>query len=204
MKYFSLYPSSQITLGAKKACLIDLEESKYCELPLIYGKIFFKEDTIEIEKMKVKFSKEEYSFLDEFLQFLQKNNFGEFLEKKINFKNLNHLNYNVPFQVITSIIDFKKYNDCEKVISRINVIPKSTQIRLFFDSNIDELSTLISMLIRKGFMNVELILNFNKTLQYQELIDLIKNNSIIFRIILGNCEEDKFLNPSFNILTLCL
>ncbi len=204
MKYFNLYPSTILTIGANKSCIVDIERSIYCQVPNSMGAFFLNNKRFDIEQTICGYPQEEQKIIQGYIDFLIENNFGFKTESKINFKyHDNFKNYISPFLYESLIIDSNSEMELNEIIPYVpnQQLFRFVQIRLFFTPRLIFLMYLAEWFKNNSYNNVEIVFNCDLSLEISCYIDLInKYTSVISRLVIMNAGSNDNLNNKKIIL----
>jgi SPASM domain peptide maturase of grasp-with-spasm system len=195
MSYFSILPSSIITIGAKKSCIVDIEKSIFCQIPNSMAKFFIENKSFKIENIISSLSIEDRDVFLEYVNFLVINKFGIKTNFETRFKYFTEFDkYDSPFIFENIIIDANSQNDLINVLTSISgkQLYNSIQFRMFFRPDYDFLLFLINYLDKGDFLKVELILNYNfniTTNSYKHILN--EYSTIISKIIVMGATQNK-------------
>lgn len=197
MSYFNLYPSTIITEGVKKSCVVDVEKSLHFQLPNSIGHFLNLNRTFDIPDIKKTLTRSDFSILNNCISFLTNNSFAGLSEKPLYLTSHDITReFDVPFDFESIIIDANTDKDLTEFIQALpqsNQV-KSVQLRLFFTPNYEYLIFLAEFFITNGFQNVELVMCFSHFVKEDELLFIVNTYTIaISRIIIMGCIEGKLL-----------
>ncbi len=193
MTYISLLPSTIISKGINRSCLIDVEKSIYCTIPNSLAELFSEQKQFVLAEVLNLFDNEDKETFIEYVDFLEEHNFIIRSINLIRFKYYDNKSYHSPFELETLIIDSIGFKDFEDKICKIKLFPEFFQIRFFKELTIDELKKIANYLQENDFLNIELLLSHNHKISEEEYINLYKKHKIFSRIIISNYSENKTL-----------
>jgi SPASM domain peptide maturase of grasp-with-spasm system len=194
MTFISLLPSTIITVGANRSCLIDVEKSFYCLIPNSLANLFYKSKTFCKEDIISNLDAEGVEILDEYIDFLIKNNLIiESHSNKMNFVYYENEKINIPFAIQSAIIDGFNESDLIPKINFFNDVAQYLQLRVYDAINLTSLSNILDYMRSNGIINVELVVKYDGGFDVNDMIELFNNFKIISRIILYNFSENKLL-----------
>lgn len=194
MTYISLLPSTIITIGSSRSCLVDVEKSFYCLIPNSLANLFYLSKRFCKEEVVSNLDTESIEVLDEYIEFLVKNNLiFESHSDEIEFLYFENEKNNIPFEIQTAIIDGFNESDLTPKINFFNNVAQYLQLRVYDAIHLTSLSNLLECMRSNGNINVELVLKYDENLGVNDLIELFNDFKIVSRIILYNFTENKLL-----------
>jgi SPASM domain peptide maturase of grasp-with-spasm system len=194
MTFISLLPSTIITEGANRSCLIDVEKSFYCVIPNSLANLFYESKKFCKEEVVSNLDTESIEVLEEYIDFLAKNNLTfESHSDDIEFIYYENQKGIVPHEIQTAIIDGFYESDLVTKITYFNILPQYLQLRVYDSLNLISLHNILDCISLKGIINVELVLKYDVTLNISDLIETLNIYKNISRIILYNFVENKVL-----------
>ena len=192
MSYFSLLPSTLITIGVKKSCVVDIEKSFYCQIPNTMAIFFKAKRKFDIEKELKSLNNEEKEIFEDYISFLTNHNFGMIHDsKKIAFRHFKETDlYISPFSLESMIIDANSKEDLLYYLSFLpnTQITNHLQLRLFF---CPEYSFLLLLAQKLDYLRLELIIQNNSAIKdsdYQVLLS--KYSSTISKIVVMSATQN--------------
>ncbi len=159
MTLVSLLPSTFITRGVNRSCIVDTEKSTFCVVPNTLAFLFEEKRTLNIKKALVNLESEECEIVNDYIFFLIENNFAVLLEKEISFGSLDDKEIDIPASLYTVVIDTENFEGLYRKIKFFEEIPEAIQLRLFFNVNMDILHNILNYLTVRGFRNIEILIN---------------------------------------------
>lgn len=194
MSYLNFLPSSIISEGKNRACLIDVEKNHYCLIPKSLAWIFRRKQGFYIEDVDNTLVDDEKVIFKEYISFLESNGFAIVSDKEIYFKKFTLNNYKTPFTVYNIILDFKDTKNFKEKIDTVKGIHfRSVQVRLYFAPNHLFLNNLFDYLSEIDFNNIEVILNHNKSFVDVDYKRLFLAYRMLSRIIIMDYYENRWI-----------
>jgi len=194
MNYLNLLPSSIITSGINRACMVDVENDRYCVIPNSLADLFQGEYSILIKTITDKLSDYEKDIFKDYILFLESNNFAIVSEKSMGFIPFTLNNFEIPYAIQSAVIDFNNEKGLETKMNAIkNINTHLMQFRIYFAPSPLFLQNLFECLEKIECNNVELIFNHNKNFtdsDYEEYFFLSRK---IARIIVMGYSETKWI-----------
>jgi hypothetical protein len=121
MRFFSLYPSSDFTIGNKDSCLVDIERSLFVTLPKTMGSFFLLHRQFDIDKLLFEFDDNEKDIIEEYILYLCENRFGFITTFAPSFEYYNfNKQFDNPFLYQTLILDISSLNQIVFLKQKIN------------------------------------------------------------------------------------
>ena len=160
--FFSLYPTSIITTGHSKACIADINDARFVQIPLDMANFIQTHNQFDIDKKISPLNPRDAEAVMSYIEMLTKYHFG-MVSEFFPLMSYNLGLFKKPFPIDSLIIDA----DCEHILlNTLRCLPHDTisrfvQIRLFFKPAIEFLNTVGNVLIEHNMLNVEMV--FNKT-----------------------------------------
>ncbi|MDD2330259.1 MAG: grasp-with-spasm system SPASM domain peptide maturase [Bacteroidales bacterium] len=196
MTYFSLLPSTIITVGIKKSCIVDIEKSLFAQIPNGMASFFRDKRNFEIEKELELFCHEERMIIEDYISFLVNHNFAIIHNcKKIAFKYIEETyRYKSPFALESIIIDAKTKEDLLYFLSFLPTtqITNLLQLRLFFCVGF---SFLLLLAKKLKYLRVELVIQYNPAIEDDDYHVLLNHySSTISRVVVMGTKEKKQSN----------
>jgi SPASM domain peptide maturase of grasp-with-spasm system len=196
MTYFSLLPTTIITIGYKLSCLFDMEKSFFCQIPNSMAQLINNEKSFITNDFLMRYEFNDREIIQEYIDFLLKNNFAIKTEHKTNFKYFSeYSDFCTPYHLNSLLIDS---NSEENLLYNLSLISKnkiyiaSIQIRMFFNPTIFFIKNLMEQLFIYNYKNIELILNYNSNFDYKEYEDLFNDySSLLAKLIIMGCNINK-------------
>lgn len=207
MTYLNLLPSTIITKGKNRACLTDVEKNHFCTVPKNLTDLFEESNIIDLEEVEKKLSQADILILVDYVNFLEENGFAVKSRKKINFDFFDFDFFESPFKFQNIILDLGSAADCYRVINKIENVPQSLQLRLYFVPNVDCLYNILNQLLQNDFNNIELVCNYNLKISFQSYQEIFDSYRILSRIVLMrypktiNLYENKILGIKESLKT---
>jgi SPASM domain peptide maturase of grasp-with-spasm system len=192
MIYINLIPSSLITKGKYKSCLIDVEKSIYCIIPNSLADIFLEQKQFILNDVLNGYDNDNKEIFLEYILFLEENQFIIKSDKIINFKFYDTVIYSSPYKIETLILDAIDFQDIIIKIQQLVILPEFLQVRIFEKLKFEELEIVFSLFKDKNFRNIEILINHLKTTDIQ-YINLFNKYKIFSRFIIFNYESNIIL-----------
>ena len=121
--------------GATKSIICDLQRSDYDEIPNTLFDLLTTHDGSSIDDIKACYPKEEHEIIDEYISFLQENEYIFFTDTPEDFPAI-QLQWDSPQWVTNAVLDFDKHSayDISGVITQLSTLRCNALELRFFDS----------------------------------------------------------------------
>lgn len=191
--YFKLFANCLPVKGAKRSIVCDLQRNQFDFIPNDLFKIL--KESKPYSELKDTLSEEDSQTLDEYFDFLEKNEYGFWCtEEELHHFPALELSYETPSIITNAIIDVDLYSkhDFRVVYTQLDDLGcKNLQIRFYNKLNTAQISDIIKPLIFSRINSLELIVQHTDGNQESELLDLCRKNLKIVNIIISGHEADK-------------
>lgn len=193
MNFINLLPSTVITKGINKSCLIDIEKSIYCTIPQTLAILFENSNALEYDVIYRSLEEEDRKTFDEYIVFLEKNNFIIRSEKVIDFVYFDEDNIELPYDIQNIIVDVYSERTLFEKLDFISIIPEQLQLRLFFQPDYNLLNMLADYLYDNSFINVEIVFNHSITITDELYVSLFQKYPILSRLVIMAHDKNEVL-----------
>lgn len=194
--FFSLYPTSVIAIGYAKACISDIGDARFVQIPIDMANFVQNHKQFNIDEEVSKLNTDETEAVKSYINMLTKYHFG-MLSKFLPMMSYSLGTFRKPFPIDSLIID----SDSEqRVFDTLNYLPHDTmsrfvQIRLFFAPTIEFLNIVGNELVEHNMLNVELVFNKEESINFDDYGVIIRNFPFhILRLIVMGCGCDSRSN----------
>jgi len=200
-KIFLLYADCIPVKGYSRSIIYDLGRNKYKFISNSLCDILLKYEAKTIEEIKNIYNYEENDTIDEYFNFLIKNEFIFFcnINEKDNFPKIK-LDFKYPALISNAIIDINNkfsYNINDLLNQLEELGCRDIQVRIFNKVSIKFLKELIKNFSNKGFRNIELAFKYVNDFNLEELKLFVKENGNIGSILIYNSPYEKIVQENF-------
>lgn len=204
-KHILLYESCRLVKGYNRTCLVDQQRLK---IELVDNEIFKIFDSENLEKSKSEildnYSVDEKEIINEYFDFLIKNEYAfECTKEEIIFFPKLSLDFDIPSKISNCILDFSTIPDdmfnYQKFIQDLdNYGCENIQIRIFTDTNLNNLSRFLSIFDQTIIYRIELLLKHNTEKEEEEYKKFLKKHARVNELILHSAPFDRSLTLNSN------
>ncbi len=195
---FILFADCVPVRGANRSVVCDIQNNKYHFIPNGLYHILKNYEGKTIGFVKKEFKDEFDETIDEYFEFLLKNNLVFFNSNPELFPKIS-LEWHSPALITNMIIDFDKLNhSLKKIIPQLEELKCSyIQFRFFRETSLNFVRKLLDIinLEKSRIIHIDLILPYNDKLKKNKLDVIIKKNPRIHSIILYNSPYEKSHHP---------
>lgn len=193
-KYLKLFESCLITQGIKRSLIADVQRHTYYIVPNSLICLFDFDHVFKIPKDA------DRKIIDEYIDFLINNEICFFCDVDLigNFPSLNIERWDYPSKITNAIIEVNSFN---QLMSIKNVLEELTQklytlhveFHIRNSLNIGELQACFQMFDKFDLYNYIVVFPLEEKTDVDSVIQLIRYHYKIFRAIIFNTGEDKFI-----------
>ena len=201
-KPFKLFANCIAVKGANRSTICDLQRNEVKLIPNDLCLILKKYQGKTINAVKEIYRNEFDSTIEEYFNFLLKNEFIFFTDTPEIFPALSP-EWNDPSSINNAILDFSKNSqyELEKVIDQLNELNcRHLEIR-FYDSvrpsKIEKILKHIDF-IKSSILSVDIIFSFSDKITDQSIQNLLRNHIRIASIKVFNADKNKYVPPVRN------
>lgn len=195
--YFKFFESCKIVDGVNRSLICDLQRKKGEFIPRDLSVIIQKYDGRTISEIKKIYSNKYDSIIEEYFDFLNKNEYIFFTENPELFPKMESIYHN-PFEISNSIIDVgdnKKItlNRIKKSIGELDSLKcKYLEIRFYTEYNLDTISNMLNTVdYINGVLNsIILYLPYSKNTNNEMLDNFFSKNIRVCYIVVYNSKSD--------------
>ncbi len=191
--WFKLFACCIIVEGVSSSLIYDVQRNKFYDLPNDYLDILYSSKINDITTIKKNFGYSSEA-IDIFFNNFIKEEIGFYTKSPNSFPEIN-LTWDSPYHITNSIIelDFEKSFNFASVIRQLDSLAcYAIQIRLLSIFTIDFINELVAYFKNSRFMHIEILILY-ESIKLESLIDLIKNEARLYRIMIYAGLEDKIL-----------
>lgn len=171
MNVFSLYACCIPVKGAKLSVICDLQRNEYIYIPQGLYEILTLHKDKESQQIKNFYPIEVHKTIDEYFEYLVKNEWGFWNDESIAFPSID-LSYDRPEIINNAIIDNGKESnhDFQKYFKELELLGcRFIELRYYEEIHIDELENMLSFTVGYSFRNITLYIKYNKELSLKEI-----------------------------------
>ena len=199
-KYFKLFANCIITKGYNVSLISDLQRYKSEIIPNDLVEIIeVLNQNITVSSLKKKYSKSNFQSISEYLNYLEKNDFGFYCDRF----DLNHLielnkEFNIPYLITNSIIEYSKekdFNNLDSIAVQLDKLGcRNITILLYFKIKIKLLNNYIEIFNNTRLESFDIYLKY-EIFNTLEIIQLAKTttNKIKTIIFFDSPKDEKIL-----------
>lgn len=194
--YYIPYANCIPVKGVRRSLICDLQIGRYYYIPNDLFEILSSVKSIRLSDMFKEFDVDDHQTLNEYFDFLIKNNLG-FLDDEPNlFPDLSR-EWDFPGRISNAIIDVEESNiskiNYEKALNELSTLGcYCIQLRCFDLNNLKLLEdTILRYTLDSTFREIRLVLPFIEENQKYLLDQLLRRNKRITHITYFNCEVEK-------------
>ncbi|MEO5775454.1 MAG: grasp-with-spasm system SPASM domain peptide maturase [Flavobacterium sp.] len=194
-KKIKLFASCIPVKGAKRSIICDLQRHAYTFVPNDLFDVITTCDGLNIEAIKKKYHNKYDDIIEEYYQFLFKNEFTFSTENPELFPKMDMLWFE-PFEITNSIIDIDIKFEKEKILSQLeNLKCKFVEFRFYRGNYMQHIKKILVFLEeKKSIINsVGFVIPSSIEFGFNDLEFLINNNPRIFYFIVTGSDENKLI-----------
>ncbi|WP_109098719.1 grasp-with-spasm system SPASM domain peptide maturase [Aquimarina sp. AU58] len=185
-KSFKLFANCIIVKGASLATICDLHRGKVYSIPLPLAEFLEKTKNSDTPEDIKKFSQEDRETVQEYLEYLEKNELGFWTDEPDRFPDLN-LQWKSPEHINNAIIEMEQLNndDLQKITTALtNLLCKFVEIRFYKTIDLDKLAFFAGHCAKSVIRSITVFLPFTSELDTKEIERLsIKYPRIVLFIV---------------------
>ncbi|MCC9138811.1 grasp-with-spasm system SPASM domain peptide maturase [Pontibacter silvestris] len=193
--YFYLYANCFVTRGFSRSTIIDVAHKNLYFIDNAYCDLIsrFRVDKIGAVINSFEAQKDVTYFL-EFLNFLQANNLGTFVQDITLFPAIS-LDWDHPSKVTNAIIDSRNINhDFEDILKQLDDLGcLDVQLRFYEKTEISYLESILELTAPTAITAVQMIIRYNALIDSMDYHRLVKKYPVLDLIIVYGSPENKFL-----------
>ena len=158
--YFILFANCVAVKGSKRSSICDLQNNRIKIVPNLLLDVISLFKTMPVSEIKYHYNNELDEGIDNYLETLEKENFGFWTTEPESFPDLS-LQWDSPSIITNAIVDIDEASnyDLENVFSQLNDLGCiSLQIRIYWKVNSSNLNELLSFTWTSRIKSIELIL----------------------------------------------
>lgn len=206
-KSFKLFANCIIVKGASLATICDLHRGKVYSIPIPLAE--FLESTKNSNTLQDinLFSDEDKETVQEYLEFLEKNELGFWTDEPERFPDLN-MQWKSPEHINNSIIEMERldYGDLKKITTALaNLLCKFVEIRFYKIVNLDKLAFFVEHCSESVIRSITVFLPFTAGLNVKDVEKLSIKYPRIALFVLHSAKGKKtlenFKHPKIKILS---
>lgn len=191
--YFLLFSNCIPVKGAKRSILCDLQMSRYRFIPNLLYEIICNNRNKTIQQIKKRYKNKYNEGIDLFFNLLINEQWAFCTNAPEQFPPLD-LNWDSPLKITNSIIDINnnsKY-DVLKVIQQLSTLNcEAVQVRIWGDVNINVLKNISKQISESAISHSEFIFRYSNIMEEKELLELVRSNKRIRKIVVFNSLKEK-------------
>jgi len=176
--FLRLFESCQIVIGARRSLICDLQKNSYVFIPNTLAKLITPTKILDLVKIRQRLKDKDVEILDDYIQFLTKNEFVFFCSKEEveSFPELS-MKFDYPAHISNAIIDSNKKSnhDYSRIIEKI-LIPclcRNLQIRFYDKISLDYLKEIMEVVNNSFVKSLEVIIKDDNKTSDQDLINIV-------------------------------
>jgi SPASM domain peptide maturase of grasp-with-spasm system len=194
-KYLILFGNCTLTKGVNQSIIQDLQAGTYFRIPNSLADLITLFEKDSIEAVKSKFTIEENEIIDEYIEFILKNNLGFLVEKELlpSFPKIS-IDWQSPFEITNSIFDYSNHNAkyFESFLTQIQQLQcEFLEMRIFNLINQSELLQILSLISESNIKGVSFYVRYNSLCKefdyFNEIISKIKISPGYLHFIFFDC-----------------
>ncbi|MGE0090896.1 MAG: grasp-with-spasm system SPASM domain peptide maturase [Bacteroidales bacterium] len=199
-KYFKMFSCCIPVKGVSRSVICDLQRNSFEFIPNDLYNIIHLFPEMSISSIKEKYNKKFDETIDEYIEFLVKNEFGFYCTKDelVFFPELD-LEWDYPARITNAIIDLNKSSDycLLNVFQQLEMLNcKDIQIRIFDVLDYNQIEKIISYSDGSIIKSIELLICYNENITNNELFALSKKYTRIKTIVIhGSYKDDIVTDP---------
>ena len=196
-KCLKLFECCLLVKGSRRSLICDVQRNDYKFIPNDLYDILIEYDGKSIETLKSNFAKTEHPVLEEYLSFLEKNEFIFWCDPdEIDLFPEIDLNWDVPSTISNTIIDIDEFSshDLSTLIPQFEVLNcQDIQIRSYTKKNISFWKDFLVLTKTSKIKNIEIITQWDEEYDYKEIFDLTRLNLRLRAIIFHSSSINKII-----------
>jgi SPASM domain peptide maturase of grasp-with-spasm system len=188
-----LFANCILVRGATRSLICDVQRLTFHFIPDALSTILTKQKGKPIDAIKLYFKNEYDAFIDEYFDFLVKQELVFFTNTPSNYPKLD-LKWEEPFLITNAIIDTDNISDFDipSVFTELDAIfCKNVQIRCFTQKGIEYFDTLLTHLSSKRITNIEILTHFDDSFTEVALEELCQKHKRLSILTLYASAENK-------------
>ena len=197
-KNIKLFATCISVKGVNRAVICDLQRNSITFIPDDMHDLLELHDGKKLIEIKKYYNNEHDDVINEYYDFLFKNEFVFFTDYPELFPPMS-LEWHEPFAINNAIIDVSSDFDFETILEQLSFLYcKSIEIRFFTTIEIDFIHKILTYLenTKSIITSIGFVAGLSDLTQQSTLDSLIINYPRISYFIIGNCFENKFIEPT--------
>ena len=192
-KIFAMYPSCVIVEGKYKDAIYDLQRGEYSLIPHSLTYILKNHKRDSIGKIRRKY-KENIHFIDEYLDFLIKKDYGILIDKKDNiFVPIQSQSF-TPNLITNAIFDYcnSSVYSLKTTIRELTELKcENLEIRFYDYISLEKLEKILSYTSDSTLRDIEIMVQYGNEYNIKSIIDIRLKFKRLRKITIVNCPREK-------------
>ncbi len=197
MKKIKFFECCHFVKGVNRAIICDLQRGQYIFVPLALVELFTQFDKYSVEEIKKNFPVSDHEYIDEYLDFLVKEEFIFFTNTPDLFPRIS-TEWDEPYVISNMIVDIDKIDHpWDKIMETITSLGcRHLQIRCFSVKKIEYLVKILYVFFESRIASIELIVKWDGMLGEKDIIELFESSQRLFTLIIHSCKDNAVLESS--------
>jgi len=195
--YFKMFSCCIPVKGASRSVICDLQRNSFEFIPNDLYKIILLFPEMNIFSIKEMYNNKYDETIDEYIEFLVKNEFGFYCTKdELKFFPELNLEWDYPALISNAIIDLNKTSNYSlyDVFQQLEMLNcKDIQIRIFDVLDYNQIEKIISYSDGLRIKSIELLICYNQNITDKELFTLSKKFTRIKTIVIHSSHKDEIV-----------
>lgn len=196
MKYFILYASCVPVKGYKRSIICDLQKKSYSYIPNELYEILIHKARYQIERIKKMYDFECSTTIDEYFDFLIKEQYGFFSDRLIpNLENIN-LSFYSSEKITNAIIDINSESEHPYTIiaEQLNLLRcKFLQLRFFDEVESNYLDEVLNVFRKSTLRSIYIVIPDAEYISNEFITTLIEKHLRVMGIIIYSCPKKQII-----------
>jgi SPASM domain peptide maturase of grasp-with-spasm system len=195
-KYFVLYTGCIPVKGALNHIICDLQREAYFPIPEALYELLTGMYNKPISYIKDSFNNEYNNEIDEYFDFLQKNDFGFYTTEKENFAKIKIDEYFESAFITNAIVDFdhQSNHNFKKIIKELsNLMCEALEMRFFKEISLTELSIYLNETADSTLRSIEIVLPYQTSITKEAILLVARENIRVKKITIHSAPFEELV-----------